>query len=181
MSQREIRPAANGTDTKPSTISTTSERWKLCVQHGGQAKRRSACRDCQAQYNRGWYHKNRERILAQQRQYHAANPGVAWAKNHRKRARRYGLTLITDVISREDVISRWGDRCHYCETGLFEEIDHIIPVRAGGHHQLQNVVPCCRACKTEKQWTTDALLIRRFRDAHRVDADSGPSVTASRS
>lgn len=180
MSQKEIRPAGNGTDTRSITTSSSSERWKLCTQHGGTTERRSGCKVCQSQYKRQWYRNNRDRVLAQQRQYRAANLGVVWAKHHRERARRYGLILITDLITPEDVIRRWGDRCIYCETGAFEEIDHIIPVRVGGHHQLWNVVPCCRACNIKKRWSIDFLLIRWFHDINGRDADNGPSDAAYR-
>lgn len=180
MSQKEIRPAANGTDTQPITTSTISERWKLCTQHGGTGDRRSACKVCQAQYKHQWYEKNRDRILAHQRQYRAANLGIVWANHHRERARRYGYTLITDLITPEDVTRRWGDRCFHCKTGAFEEIDHLIPVRAGGHHQLGNVVPCCRACNIKKRWGTDVLWIRRFHEGRARKAENGLSDAASR-
>lgn len=181
MNKKGIRPAANGTDTKSISPCTISGRWKLCAQHGGTGLTRSACKVCQSQYKRKWYRNNRESILAQQREYRAANIGIVWAKHHRERARRYGLDLITDLITPEDVIRRWGNRCVYCPTGAFEEIDHVIPVRAGGHHQLWNVVPCCRACNIKKRWGNDLLWFRWFRTAHAQDVQTGPSEPSCRS
>ncbi len=40
---------------------------------------------------------------------------------------------------------------------------HLICVRVGGTHTLNNVVPCCLDCNTLKRWTVDEQLIRAYR------------------
>jgi 5-methylcytosine-specific restriction endonuclease McrA len=129
---------------------------------------RSQCRECRKTYDRRRYQLHSELILAQQRCYRQERPGFAWAVSHRRRAQRYGLQLVTDLVTPEQLIGRWGDRCFYCG-GEFEVVDHRIPVAAGGHHTVLNVVTCCRRCNQDKRWRSDERMIRdyrRGRDGH---------------
>jgi 5-methylcytosine-specific restriction endonuclease McrA len=187
MSQKEIRPATNEADCQNTTATTTtlSDQSRLCAQHGGAtsspdaAVNASACRVCQAEYKHRWYWKNRDRILAHQRQYRAANLGIVWLNHYRERERRYGLTLPANLITPQDLISRYGDACYYNPNHPFEVIDHVIPIRAGGPHQLWNVVPCCRGCDAAKRWGSDRVLIKRFDEDRARDAGTGPSDATS--
>jgi hypothetical protein len=135
---------------------------------------RTVCRQCRADYDRRRYSANRQSMRARQREYHRTNPGVAWAACHRVRAREYGLCLSTDYLTPDDLIAQWGDKCVYCQIAPFQEIDHLIPVAAGGSHTLLNVLPCCRKCNRVKRWSIDELLIRAFRQSrnsqHRLPA-----------
>ncbi len=121
----------------------------------------------QQERNRVYYAQNRAAIRAQQRRYHQAHPEVFWAARHRQRANCYGLNLITHVVTREQIIDLWGDRCCYCG-GDFEVIDHLVPVAAGGHHTVENVAPSCSPCNRVKQTISDNALIRAFREARRT-------------
>lgn len=114
-------------------------------------------------YNRSYYASNRAAIRAQQRRYHETHPEVFWAARHRQRAKRYGLELVTHVVTREQLVARWGDRCIRCG-GAFEVTDHLTPVAAGGDHVVENVVPSCALCNRAKRWDTDEQLIRAFRE-----------------
>lgn len=44
--------------------------------------------------------------------------------------------------------------CHYCG-GRFKSteltMDHIVPIIRGGRSVKGNVVPCCKACNTDKK------------------------------
>jgi len=56
--------------------------------------------------------------------------------------------------------SQWWKRkrasgiCHYCK-GVFLPkdltMDHVIPLARGGHSEKFNLVPCCKACNTQKK------------------------------
>ena len=159
------------TDTKPTSM-------RVCTKCGEQKAMgdmapdrhagdgcRSHCRECRAAYDRRRYLAKRESILAQQRKYQLAEPGIVWAAGHSTRARKYGLQLTNQRVSYEDVIAQWGGSCWYCRIGAFEEIDHVIPVAAGGSHTLMNIVPSCRACNLQKRWTFDEWIIRDHRAA----------------
>jgi 5-methylcytosine-specific restriction endonuclease McrA len=186
MSQKETRLAINETGTPITTATTTTllDQSRLCAQHGGAAApdtaiNASACRVCQAEYKHRWYWKNRDRILAHQRQYRTANLGIVWLNHYRERERRYGLTLPANLITPQGLISRYGDACFYNPNHPFEVIDHVVPVRAGGPHQLGNVVPACRSCNASKRWGSDRVLIKRFDEDRARDAEIGPSDAAS--
>lgn len=115
----------------------------------------------QRERNRTYYAENRAEIREQQRWYHRTHPERFWAARHRQRARQYGLDLVTHLVTRQQLIAQWGDCCVYCG-GDFEVTDHVIPVAAGGHHTIENVVPCCCICNGTKR-TADLKLIRAFR------------------
>jgi hypothetical protein len=123
---------------------------------------RSQCRECRKDYDRRRYE---------------AHPEIGWAADHRRRARSYGLQLVTEIVTASQVTSMWGDHCFYCP-GPFEVIDHRIPVAAGGHHTVTNVVPCCRRCNQHKRWRSDERMIRDYRqgrDGHGFWARTTPT------
>jgi hypothetical protein len=198
MTKKMTRPAADGTDQMVCRTDTKPTSMRVCNKCGEQKAMgemapdrhagdgcRSHCRECRAAYDRRRYLAKRESILAQQRKYHLAEPGIAWAAGHRSRARRYRLQLTTQQVSYDDVIAQWGGSCVYCRIGAFEEIDHIIPVAAGGSHTLMNIVPSCRACNLRKRWTFDEWIIRDHRAAwaeraHRSSAEPPNGVQQGR-
>ena len=97
---------------------------------------------------REWYAKNREAALWYRK-----------VQKYRTRAERYGFEPVIESFTRADVLARWGDGCHYCETGAFEHLDHYVPVIEGGTHTLENVRPSCGACNIKRE--NDARVARR--------------------
>ena len=62
--------------------------------------------------------------------------------------------------SRELRKSRWWKNrvalghCHWCGKQFTAEeltMDHMIPISRGGRSEKFNLVPCCKACNTQKQ------------------------------
>lgn len=86
-------------------------------------------------------------------------------QGYRRRALSYGHTPVVEDFTEADVIAKYGDTCVYCPDGGFETIDHLICVRAGGNHVLDNVVPCCRSCNVKKRWTVDRQHIQALHNA----------------
>jgi hypothetical protein len=78
------------------------------------------------------------------------------------RSWRYGFLPIIGTVTTPLLIERYGDRCFHCPTGSFESIDHLVCVRVGGGHTIDNVVPCCKDCNIAKRWTVDEQAIRQF-------------------
>lgn len=193
MTERKIRPAANGTDHPPSKTSTTpSNPKKLCTQCGffrpldemapdRRAKDglRSICREHRRAYDRARYQNKHDAILAQQRQYRQENPGPRWFRDYKLRDRRYGLPPVGQLLTREAVTEYWGDNCFYCPDGAFEQIDHFVAVAVGGHHTIDNVVPCCAACNVRKRWEIDEPAIQLFRAAQARPANNAPIQSSS--
>jgi 5-methylcytosine-specific restriction endonuclease McrA len=107
--------------------------------------RQETCEDCRTK-------SDRERRRAQR-----------WLHRYRRRARKYGIVPVWERLQPGDLIARWGDRCVYCPKGHFEQIDHIVPVGAGGAHVINNVVPCCRVCNLRKASVQDHAAIKHYR------------------
>lgn len=132
--------------------------------HAGARAYREANRDKIATADASYYAANKTSINAKRKpylaHYHASNPHVKWAHKYRKRAEKYGLPIVCDNFTRDDVIAYWGtDRCLYCD-GPFQQIDHLIPVIDGGTHTLPNVGPCCKPCN---DINSGPAIIRRRR------------------
>lgn len=108
--------------------------------------------------SKDWYVRNRAYALDKARKWAEANPeavrAIKWRSSYLSRMDQLGLEPVTEDFTVRDVIARYGDRCAYCETGEFEELDHYIPVKAGGPHTLENARPACSACNRAK-WDAD--------------------------
>lgn len=72
----------------------------------------------------------------------AAAPHIEWEHTYRRRARAYGNTPIVESFTREELVARYGDACWQCG-GEWNQLDHVIPVAAGGPHTLGNCRPSC--------------------------------------
>jgi 5-methylcytosine-specific restriction endonuclease McrA len=55
---------------------------------------------------------------------------------------------------RRDVLLRDGHRCVSCGDGALDgarlEVDHILPVAAGGRDELDNLQVLCKSCNSGK-------------------------------
>ncbi len=83
----------------------------------------------------------------------------AWKKEHPetrrmyKRARRQKLSLQKGNFTTADwhrLLDIFGHKCAYCDSPEPLERDHIVPVTAGGKHDVGNVAPVCRKCNPSK-------------------------------
>jgi hypothetical protein len=92
--------------------------------------------------------------------------GSAWDKAHPEvkrmiaRARRARKKAVPGAgITREDeraIMAVWDWRCAYCGGDLLalpskeRQIDHVLPIAAGGAHDPVNAVPSCAPCNLKK-------------------------------
>jgi hypothetical protein len=159
MTKKEIRPGANGTDQMIYRTDTHPTSTRACIKCFREKPltafavdrrrpngRRNMCAECRADYDR----------LA----------------DYRRRSRRYGHEPVVEPFTRTQLVERYGDRCFYCPTDAFECLDHFVCVAAGGHHTLENVVPCCAACNRWKRWAIDEQLIRDVRSSRLLQVSS---------
>lgn len=68
-----------------------------------------------------------------------------------KRLRKF-KTRSGEAASAEEVvliIQRFGYHCAYCN-GMFQQIDHFIPLSRGGRNDSKNMVPACKPCNLSK-------------------------------
>lgn len=61
------------------------------------------------------------------------------------------MPVIVEPFTRQDVVERYGDACHWCDAGAFEELDHEPAVRDGGTHTLDDVRPSCMSCNNRRE------------------------------
>ena len=82
---------------------------KTLSEFRNEGKKHSWCRDCQNEYNKTWYYKNRER-------------GLRWRKNGNLK-RTYGISLD----DYESLLKSQGNVCKICKTersGKYLAVDH---------------------------------------------------------
>jgi hypothetical protein len=99
--------------------------------------RRGECALCRTDYDREW--------------------------DYIRRCRKYGHRPVVEHFTAQQLVERYGDACYHCAVGAFECLDHLVCVRVGGPHTLDNTVPCCRECNQRKRWAVDEPLIKAFR------------------
>lgn len=98
---------------------------------------------------------------------HFTNPnGIIPRKEYKRRARKRGANGRIEIVRPEIVFKRDGWRCQICGTetpevlrGTFEpnapEVDHKVPLSAGGSHCYGNVQCACRRCNIAKRDRVD--------------------------
>lgn len=108
------------------------------------------------------YQRHGEKIRARVRKYRAANAEAQrawWASPHgrmvrrlnqQRRAARAAKAACTLTPEEWDaLVAAFDGCCAYCGRP-WEEIDHIVPVSAGGGLTADNVLPACGACNVAK-------------------------------
>jgi 5-methylcytosine-specific restriction endonuclease McrA len=56
------------------------------------------------------------------------------------------------------VLKRDGYICQYCGQDA-TQVDHVIPRKVGGSHDLDNLVACCAPCNTRKGARSEGLFL----------------------
>lgn len=92
----------------------------------------------------------RAKALAASKRHAVANPHLVWKKTAIYRLKQFGFTPVVEDFTRDDVVRIYGDACFYCG-GEFVELDHFVPLIAGGPHTLANARPCCVGCNRLKR------------------------------
>lgn len=90
-----------------------------------------------------WYEKNKDSVKTRTAKSKKSNPKQHSNYANKRRAKK--KSLFTEKFSTNDIINKYGDKCFYC-SGVFEHIDHYIPLSKNGTHTLDNVRPSCKKC-----------------------------------
>ena len=75
------------------------------------------------------------------------------------------------------LVKAYGSRCYYCGTSPRRPLgkDHKVPISRGGSDGIDNLVPCCKRCNSEKlNATLDDFLTHMSREdrwARRIEAE----------
>lgn len=90
-----------------------------------------------------------KRAAERQRQYLRNSISLRQSKKIRDNLRRKAPGRFT----REELVLRfdmYGNRCQHCGTTENLTIDHIIPLKLGGTHFIDNIQPLCKSCNPRK-------------------------------
>ncbi len=110
-----------------------------------------------------FYQRNKERLLAKNREWVQANPDKRRASELRSEARRRGAR-VGDTISRPEAYERFNGLCHICGGAVSRdkfEIEHVIPIIKGGEHSWSNIAiahPKCNRSKGGKLHTSQGQI-----------------------
>ena len=132
----------------------------------GRRKRYFANRDRERAYRKTYYELTAEAQRLSSRQWRKNNPEKVREQGRKIRAMR--AAVPSEKYSTEDVLNRWGSSCHLCggainllaprathipgwEMGL--QLDHVIPISAGGPDTLDNVKPSHGKCNIGKGYS----------------------------
>lgn len=127
--------------------------------------------EAQRQQAREWYHANKERAKARTRRWKREHPDAVRLYGQRRR----GATDKTDSFSREEwlaVVASWQHRCAYCGREAPLTADHGLPLSRGGRNTIDNILPACGRCNSQKNTKTEdefRLLLALAESASRSD------------
>lgn len=131
------------------------------VEHASkQRARRDANRTKIAEYQREYRRRTRSERREYDAEWRATHPAVvkeyrvrhaerARERNAVRRARRLGVRLVSTPLERGYALLLRGDPCAYCGSPA-AELDHVVPLAAGGEDGPTNLVGACRSCNAKK-------------------------------
>ena len=112
---------------------------------------RAKNKDYKRRLDRSWRDRNREHVRQRERLYQQAHP--EHAKNQKARRRIQQGAEIHPITAAEWQMlkDRYEGCCAYC--GVEEPrptMDHVVPLKKGGGHTVDNIVPACGPCNRAK-------------------------------
>jgi len=94
--------------------------------------------------------------------YHKAHPEVLRAKGNAYRARARAAEGQFTSAEWTALVTRYDGKCAYRgEVGPIQ-VDHRTPLSRGGANSIDNILPACRKCNTEKGQLTEAEFRARL-------------------
>lgn len=109
--------------------------------------------------DRLWRLANRAHIDTLIATYRTENPERVTEWRRRRRARKHNAFIAP--VSFSDILNRDRGICGICDKPIMEptiELDHIIPLAAGGTHEPKNIQLAHRTCNRRKSKTLDFKL-----------------------
>jgi 5-methylcytosine-specific restriction endonuclease McrA len=120
---------------------------------------------------RGYYARNRAKLLARSASYHRAHPGVRKASDNKRRVQKAASASAFTPAEWLALVTTFAGHCAYCGMEGPLEADHRIPLARGGTNDIVNILPACRRCNARKHLMTE----QEFRA--RLASEGGPQPT----
>jgi 5-methylcytosine-specific restriction endonuclease McrA len=121
-----------------------------------------------------YYARHREQHKAVMAAYHKAHPEVLRAKSNAYRARARAAEGQFTSAEWRALVESYGGKCAYRGEAGPVQVDHRTPLTRGGRNSIDNILPACQKCNTEKRQLTE----EEFRA--RLAAEGAASAPADR-
>ena len=129
---------------------------------------------------RRWRKNHPEEHAAQSRARYAHDPAkikriiesspnraaVRRAMHSRRRDRVRGLPSFT-AAEWQALVAEYAGRCAYCGADGPLQVEHRLPLSAGGSNTIDNILPACSACNLRKARVTDTVFRARLESESR--------------
>jgi len=102
-----------------------------------------------------YYARHREQHKAVMAAYHRAHPEVLRAKSNAYRARARSAEGQFTSAEWRALVESYGGKCAYRGEAGPLQVDHRTPLTRGGKNSIDNILPACRKCNTEKGQLTE--------------------------
>jgi 5-methylcytosine-specific restriction endonuclease McrA len=109
-----------------------------------------------------YYARHREQHKEVMAAYHKAHPEVLRAKSNAYRARARAAEGQFTSAEWRALVESYGSKCAYRGEVGPVQVDHRTPLTRGGANSIDNILPACRKCNTEKGQLTEAEFRARL-------------------
>ena len=116
-------------------------------------KRLATCAEYRREYPETmerWRAENVEHVKQTRHDYNQRNPDRSRIDGENRRAR---IKKNGGQLSMEEwfsIVEKHDNKCVYCGDRGKLSMDHVVPIVAGGRHDISNVVPSCMPCNMSK-------------------------------
>lgn len=159
-------------DGIPGKFCAVCRDWKPLQKYAKKDDTSGGCANtCMLCQGRKGYAGNPTARKAAVRRYQKAHPEQYRLQKKASALRRHGRKLSGRGVAVKDVrllIALYGGLCAYCRESSADTLDHVQPLSRGGKHEIENLLPACKACNFEKhtmtlqEWQDHRALHRRL-------------------
>ena len=103
------------------------------------------------EWARGWKHSNVEKTRQTNRNWYLSHKETAMKNARLRRAREKGAEGKITAREWKSVLEKYGNKCLCCgRNNINLTMDHVVPLKFGGTHTVENVQPLCISCNSKK-------------------------------
>ena len=115
---------------------------------------RAICSTCSGKWA---YNHHRANAIAAVRRYQKQHPEKVRLHKQAGDRRRHGRMIQGRGVKASELrelMKLFGGICAYCRVRSADTFDHIQPLSRNGQHEIENLLPACKACNFEKHQLT---------------------------